>query len=253
MRVIILAAGYGARMGDISKNTPKPLLPIAGKPILEHLFEKLNRIQEIDHIYIITNGKFYSAFQDWLHHFLPRQNRRIPITIINDGSTCNENRLGAIGDLNFLLESIPIEDSVLVTGGDNLYEFDLLKFHDFFIQKGNDCICVLPIKDETQLKRTGVVQMNADFQVIDFEEKPENPKSHWGAPPLYCLIPETLKFVKKYLAEGNHPDAPGHFIRWLYLQKPVFAFRAKGERFDVGNPETFLRINEIYSKRAANH
>lgn len=250
MKVIILAAGYGTRMGEISKNKPKPLLEINKKPILEHILDKLSILPQIEQYYIISNGKFFYQFRDWHMDFMNNRNGHIHLKVVNDESMSNETRLGAIGDLNFLLNAHPIEDDVLITAGDNLYEFDLKKFYNFFKEKDDDCICALPIQDEAKLKRTGVIQLDENARVIDFEEKPENPKSNLGSPPLYLLKQSTLPLIKTYLEEGNNQDAPGNFIKWLHHYKPVFAYRAEGTRYDVGNLETFKKVNEIYSKKA---
>jgi len=250
MKGIILAAGYGTRMGVISKNTPKPLLPIGGKSIIEYLFEKLSPIQSINHYYIITNGKFFSAFKSWETDFLSHRNGHISLDLINDQSTSNENRLGAIGDIQFLLNTVQINEDVLITAGDNLYQFDILDYYHYFKTKQRDCICILPVNNREQLQRTGVVEVDENFQVIGFEEKPSEPKSTYACPPLYFLKAETLPLIETYLKSGQNSDAPGHFIKWLYQQRPVYAYLIRGKRYDVGNLETYRLANSIYTNSA---
>ncbi len=249
MKVIVLAAGYGTRMGELTKNTPKPLLPVGGKAIVEHLFEKLTPIESITHYYIISNGKFYQSFKEWELDFHANRNGHITLDILNDHSTCNENRLGAIGDIQLVLNTVSFQDDVIITAGDNLYDFDLLEYYRFFQKKNCDCIAVIPIHEPEKLKRTGVVEVDSDFRVIGFEEKPAEPKSNFACPPIYFFKQATLGLVKDYLKSGNNPDAPGHFISWLHKQRPVYAYQIKGQRYDVGNPETYQKVNEIYASK----
>jgi glucose-1-phosphate thymidylyltransferase len=247
MKVIVLAAGYGTRMGKISESTPKPLLPVGGKPIIEYLLDQLAPIKTFSHIHIITNGKYFSKFKDWETDFKSQRNGHFSIEILNDRSTSNETRLGAIGDLHFLLNQTPIEDDALISAGDNLYQFDLNPFYQYFQTKQSDCISILELENPESLRRTGVVEIDAADRVIGFEEKPEQPKSNFACPPLYFLQASTLKLILEYLKQGNNPDAPGNFIRWLYPRKPVYAFKPAGNRLDVGNLETYQKANEIYS------
>lgn len=250
MKVIVLAAGYGTRMGKISEHTPKPLLPVGGKPIIEYLFNHLDSIPDLSQIQIITNNKYFSAFKQWETDFKSRRNGHFSLNILNDLSVSNETRLGAIGDLNFLLNQIPIAEDVLISAGDNLYQFDFTAFYDFFRAKQSDCISIFKIENPELLRRTGVVEIDASDRVIGFEEKPAQPKSSYACPPLYFLQAATLKLIPEYLQQGNNPDAPGNFISWLYRQKPVYAFKPVGQRLDVGNLETYHQANAMYSNPA---
>ncbi len=250
MKVIILAAGYGTRLGELGQNLPKALLPVGNKPIIEHLLVKLSEIPNNKHYLVITNAKFFTAFSNWEADFKSRQNGHFSLQIFSDASTCNENRLGAIGDLNFLLNQIDLQEDVLISAGDNLFQFDVRDYFHFYQQKQTDCICTLAIDDPAKLRRTGVVQVNAEDQVIGFEEKPVQPKSTFACPPLYFLQAETLKLIPEYLAAGNNPDAPGHLIQWLFPRRPIFAYRITGTRYDVGDLKTYQNVNQIYSQAA---
>lgn len=250
MKVIILAAGYGTRMGKISQNTPKPLLPVGGKPIIEYLLDQLAAMIDLSRIHIITNDKFHAKFKNWESDFKQRRNGHLSLEIFNDNSTSNDTRLGAIGDLNYLLKQTQIEEDVLISAGDNLYEFDLGEYYQFFKNKQRDCICIFKLDEIKQLRRTGVVEIDATDRVVGFEEKPARPKSSYACPPLYFLKETSLKMIPEYLAQGNNPDAPGNFINWLYQRKPVYAFKPDGERLDVGNLESYQKANKLYSENA---
>lgn len=250
MKAIILAAGYGTRMGDIAKNTPKPLLPVGGKAIIEYLLDTLSQIREINHYYIITNGKFYTAFKDWQIDFKAHRNGHVSTEVFNDQTQSNEQRLGAIGDIQFLLNSIDIREDVVISAGDNLYQVDVLNYYNYFKAKQTDCIGILPIEDREHLKRTGVVEINQDYQVVGFEEKPCEPKSNFACPPLYFLKAETLPLIETYIRDGHNSDAPGNFFNWLHRQKTVYAYPFKGSRMDVGNPKTYKLADQIYSEQA---
>lgn len=247
MNVVILAAGYGTRMGELAQNLPKALLPIGGKSILEHLIEKLSTIDEIRKYYIVTNRKFISCFEKWQYDFRKRRDGHFSVELLNDGTTRNENRLGAVRDLQFVIDSAQLNADLIVTAGDNLFQFDLEESFAFYKMQKCDTIHIIPINGLNQLRRTGVVEIDQNNRVIGFEEKPEHPKSHYGCPPLYFFRPDTLQLIEQYLKEGQNPDAPGNFIAWLYKRKPVYAYLIKGNRFDVGDPETYSKAISLYS------
>ncbi|MBN1350233.1 nucleotidyltransferase family protein [candidate division KSB1 bacterium] len=247
MNGIILAAGYGTRMGHLTQRTPKPLLPVGGKPILEHLILKLSAMEHITRYHIITNQKHISHFEAWHRQFLDAGTGHLEIYLYNDGSTSNENRLGAIRDLQFLIRSAHLDDDLLVSAGDNLFRFDLREFYSFHQSHVHNSICINRIDDVNRLRRTGVVEIDENNRVVGFEEKPQHPKSSYGCPPLYLFRRETIPLIDQYLNEGQNPDAPGHFIKWLFRQRPVYAYLIDGDRFDIGNPETYHEVNALYS------
>src|SRR5690625_3855178 len=178
MKCIILAAGYATRLYPLTKNTAKPLLEVAGKPILKHILEKVERIDVIDDIYIVTNDKFYSDFVNWVNNN-PSEKE---ITVINDQTTTNDNRLGAIADIQYVIQKEKLAEDVLVLAGDNLFDFELTDFVDFYHTTKADCITTHQLDDVEEIKRTGVVEVNDNKIVTSFEEKPEHPKSNLAVP-----------------------------------------------------------------------
>lgn len=245
MKCIVLAAGYATRLYPLTRNRPKPLLPVADVPILEHILHKVERVGQVDRICIVTNDRFYEQFESWLEQYdSPKE-----IRIINDGTTDNDNRLGAIADIRFALDHEHIQDDILVMAGDNLFDFELTDFVDFFHEVGHDCITVHELDDEEALKKTGVVEIDERGKVLSFEEKPEYPRSNLAAPPIYLYRSETLGAIQTYLDEGGNPDAPGHFIPWLITQKDVYAYQFEGSRYDIGTHESYWYVQQLFSER----
>ena len=134
MKCLILAAGYATRLYPLTKDTPKPLLEVAGKSILERLLDKISLIEKIDHVYVVTNSRFAKAFGDWVEQYTYTK----PLTVIDDGTTSNDNRLGAIGDIQFVIEQVGLADDLMILAGDNLFDFDLRDFEAFFQEKKAD-------------------------------------------------------------------------------------------------------------------
>ncbi len=245
MKCIILAAGYATRLYPLTKDKPKPLLEVAGKPILNHLFEKIQKVDDINEVFIITNDKFYGHFQKWGQRILSSKR----ITVVNDKTTDNENRLGAIADIQYVIDLKKLDDNLMVLAGDNLFDFLLTDFVAFFKKTGSDCISTHEIRDMERLKRTGVIEVNEKWKVISFEEKPKIPKSNLAAPPFYIYRKETLPLVDRYLKEGNNPDAPGNLIPWLIRQRDVYAYKFNGNRYDIGTPESYQAVQKIFENK----
>lgn len=245
MKCILLAAGYATRLYPLTKDRPKPLLDVAGRTILEHILQKIEVCDQIDQIYIVTNDKFYEHFNQWVQSYHSSK----PIQVINDQTTTNDNRLGAIADIQYVVEQARVQDDVLVMAGDNLFDFDLRDFIGYYESVGKDCITVHPLHDLASLQRTGVVEVNEEGKVISFEEKPQQPKSNLAAPPFYIYRSGTLPLIQQYLDEGGNPDAPGHLIPWLIGQTEVYAYKFQGSRYDIGTLESYRAAQEIYGSR----
>lgn len=241
MKAIILAAGYGTRLYPLTKVYAKPLLPVAGKPLLEYLLDNIEPVEPIDKIYIVANDKFFSDFERWEKDL----DFSKTVDLINDGTDSNDERLGAIGDLQFVVDQRTISEDVLVLGGDNIFLFSFVEFVDFFQKKKSDSITVHELNEIEKLRRTGVVEIDENNRVVGFEEKPANPKSNLASPPCYIFTHETLNDIKRYLSQGNNPDAPGNFVKWLYNEKEVYAFRFYHQRYDIGNLKSYQRACEI--------
>jgi glucose-1-phosphate thymidylyltransferase len=246
MRVLILAAGYATRMYPLTKNTPKSLLPVAGRPVIDYIIPKIEEVEGVSGITIISNARFYDQFVQW-----SEGNRcELPIDVIDDGSTDNDSRLGAIGDLNLFLTERGTDEDLLVLAGDNIFEFSLADFIVFFGNKGSTAATTIREQnDPARLRRTGVVEVDAEWRVLSFEEKPERPRSNYASPAFYIYGCEALGKVADYIEQGNNPDAPGNFVAWLHTRLPVYAFLFHEMRYDIGNMESYHEVDRIYSER----
>ncbi|SFL34081.1 glucose-1-phosphate thymidylyltransferase [Gracilibacillus orientalis] len=242
MKCIILAAGYATRLYPLTKNKAKPLLEVAGKPILNHIIEKVEKVDSIDEVYIVTNEKFTPSFQEWAVNYQGTKK----ISVVNDHTTTNDNRLGAIADIQHVLDQHEVDEDIMVLAGDNLFDFELVDFVHFYQEVNADSITTHELDDPEEMKRTGIVEVNEDGVVTSFEEKPEEPKSNLAVPPFYLYKAETLPLFKQYLAEGNNPDAPGYFIPWLIQQREVYAFTFEGLRHDIGTIDSYNKVQELY-------
>ena len=244
MDAIILAAGYATRLHPITENTPKPLLKVAGKPILEHIIKKLEEINSISKIYIITNSKFERHFSQWLENF----DAKSPIEIINDGTKSNEDRLGALGDVHFAVESRNIDDEILVIAGDNLFELSLQEVFSFFRKRKSNTIVLHDVKDIELAKNYGIVEVN-DGMVANFEEKPLNPKSTLASTGIYMFPKKTIPLISKYIDQGNDADKTGSFIEWLHKRDKVYSYITGKNWYDIGNFEQLEKADRHYREK----
>lgn len=245
MKGLVLAAGYATRLYPLTKNQPKPLLEVAGKSILDHIAEKMAQVEAIDEMIVVTNEKFTSHFEAWAKE----SNYSKKLTVVNDGTTTNENRLGAIGDIQFVIEQLNLSDDLMVLAGDNLFDFELSDFAEYFQEVGTDLITAYAEENDAQRKRAGIVELDEDSKVLSFEEKPEIPKSQFAVPAFYLYKEETLPEFKNYLEEGYNADAPGHFVPYLIDKKPVHAFQFEGQRYDIGTLESYERVQGIFENK----
>lgn len=244
MKVIILAAGFATRLHPLTDRQAKPLLPVAGKIMIDYLLEGMGTIAAIDTICVVTNKKFYNDFQKWKDGY--RTDKKI--VILNDGSTADENKLGAIGDIHFVIQREKIDDDLLVVAGDNLFDLDVNDFVSFGRHNGTT-IAAYDIGSKADARQFGVVSINPDNLVEGFEEKPYNPRSSLVAMCLYYFPKEKVPLVARYLAEGNSPDAPGNYIAWLHKVEKVHCYVFKGSWFDIGSFESYDAANAFWSAR----
>jgi len=255
MEAIILAAGYGTRLtGDAHKadrktkniilTKPKPLLPIKGKPIIEHIISQINKLNEVDEIAIITNNVYYNQFEDWLKNYKHKKS----IKIINDFTSSNEARLGAIKDMQLVIKKEKIDDDCLVIAGDNLTNINLREFVDFSKQKNSTIIAARDVGNKLSIKgRYGMIKVDKDDKIVYFEEKPENPTSSLASTAIYLFKRKDLNLIGEYLDTTNHHDAPGYFIAWLYKKTNVYAFifdTNKSLWFDIGRLNQYQKAEE---------
>ena len=246
MKLIILAAGYATRLYPLTLNQPKPLLPVAGKPMIEHVLDNVADMQDIDHAYIVTNAKFDKHFEDWAKTYRPDLHFRF--TIVNDGSTDDSNKLGAIGDMHLVLTKYDINEDVIVIGGDNLFSEDLSAFADYCKQKNAPVTGVYDVGDLEQIKKYNAIEIDENDRIVFFEEKPKEPKSTLTGIALYYYPQSTLPLIRQYISEGNNPDQPGRLVQWLYPRVPFYVWRVPGLWFDVGSIETLEEANRVFGE-----
>ena len=242
MKAILLGAGYATRLYPLTKNKAKPLLEVAGKTITDHIVEKIIQVPEVDEIIIVTNDKFAHQFEEWVD----QANYEMKFTVVNDGTLTNETRLGAIGDIQFVIDQLGIQDNLLILAGDNLFEFSLAEFVDFAKDHDSDALAMYYEANLDQLKRNGTAAFDENKTVIDFIEKPEKPTYHYCVPTFYVLKESTLPLIQEYLNEGNNPDAPGNFIPYLIQRNQVKAFVFEGKRYDIGTVESYNAVQEVF-------
>lgn len=242
MKGIILAAGYATRLYPLTKDFPKALLTIGGRAIMDYICDELDTIDEIDEILVVSNHKFIDHFLSWVE----KRSGVKKIEIVDDGSTSEENRLGAIGDIVYVLDSENVQEDVLIIAGDNFFTYSLKGFYDYYKKVRSDCIAVCEIDSIEDLRRMGVVQLDQEGRVADFVEKPENPASNIAVYASYIYCRDTLPLFHTYLQEGNKPDAPGYFPAWLYKRKSIYAYSFEGECYDIGTHESLAEVRRRY-------
>ena len=242
MKALILAAGYGTRLYPLTLDKPKPLLPIAGKPIIEHILEQMNDIEEIGEIFVITNNKFTPHLEEWAKSFSCKK----PIKIINDQTMSNETRLGAIGDLNFAIKNENIDDDLAVIAGDNLFGFKLKDFIDFAKDKKTSVVAGKYLDKSIIAGRYGTLNVDDDDKVLEFEEKPQDPKTNIAATACYFFKKEDLEKVDDFMKD-NKGDNSGDFIRYLVEKSIVYTFIFKEHWFDIGDKEQLKIADKEFS------
>ena len=245
MKALILAAGYATRLYPLTLNKPKPLLKVGSKTITDRLVDKIERIEPIDEIYIVTNQKFSSNFEEWAKG----RSSSKRIRVINDRTLSNETRLGGIGDMNMVVEEAKIEDDLLVLGGDNLFSFDLSGFIRFGRSKAASAVALRDVEDSSEAKKYGIVSLDENDRVTEFVEKPEKPKSTLAAMCVYYFPKEKLRFLDAYLKAGENKDAPGLYISWLAKKDVVYGYKIEGEWFDIGDKRLLKLADELYKER----
>lgn len=249
MRAILLCAGFATRMYPLTRNFPKPLLEVAGKPVLDYLLDQLIELPGLSEIHLVSNARFVDHFARWRASWQPTlAKKHMTISIHNDGTTGNDNRLGAVADLDFVLQKLPDTQPTLITAGDNIFRFAIAPIWQKFVSEQKNCILALPEKRLDKLRRTGVLELGADDRVAKLHEKPIDPPSTWTAPALYFLQPAALQHVAAYLAQDDAEDAPGHFIAYLVEREPVFAAKIDGTRFDIGSMQSYRQADRTLSK-----
>jgi len=244
MNALILAAGYATRLYPLTLNKAKPLLVVGGKPIIEWVVDNLEGVPDLETIYVVTNDKFAADFQVWSERYQDRH-PQFKFKIVNDGSKGDEDKLGAIGDINFVVtEENLAQNNLLIVAGDNLFTESLKGF--VACAKGTEAtVGVYDVGDPEAIKKYGNVLINDEEIITHLEEKPQKPRGTLAAIALYYYSPAVLSLLTTYLAAGNNPDQPGRFVQWLYTRKPVKTFQIKGKWLDIGSKETLENADQI--------
>lgn len=245
MKAIILAAGYATRLYPLTIDKPKALLPIAGKPILNYIVDEIETISEIDELVIISNARFYDNFVNWQNEF----DTRLKITVLDDHTTDDTNKLGAVGDMQYAIETLGIDDDILVMAGDNIFTFRLKDYYNAFKKNNLDMILVKEIENKEDLTRMANVVTDDKSIVTNMVEKPPVPVSTLAAFASYIYKRETVPLIKEYLSQGNNPDAPGFFPSWLHKIKDVYAYTFEGECYDIGTPKSYKEVDELFHNK----
>ncbi len=243
---ILLCAGYATRMGTLAAETPKPLLPVAGRPVLDYLLDLLLELDGLEQVHVVSNSRYVERFRDWASD--RNQRLDLEITVHDDGSTDNDNRRGAIGDLDFVLGRTDPAGGALVASGDNIYRFSLRPMWQAFLGGDSSWVLGLEETDPEKLRRTGVLELGADDKVLRLHEKPDEPPSTWACPSIYCFQRPALARVAGYLADGHSHDAAGRFVAYLAAREKLHAHKAAGERLHVGSPEAYRHAEEVLGR-----
>lgn len=242
MNCIILAAGYATRLYPLTENTPKPLLSVCGKSIIDHLVEDLSQSGVIDRFVVVSNHKFAKNFEDWAD----KADYPAEIAVVDDGTESNETRLGAVADIKFAIDALDLDGDLMVIAGDNVLDFSLCRFTEYFSKKGASCIMRYFEPDLNRCKSSGVITIEDDDRIISMEEKPENPKSNWLAPPFYIYTADDAARIGEALDSGCGKDAPGSFAAWLVENSAVYAMEMPGSRYDIGNLASYEAVQKNY-------
>lgn len=240
MKCLILAAGYATRLYPLTENFPKPLLKVGAKTILDWLVDDIDEAGLVDEYVVISNHKYAHHFEDWA------KTKKQKITVVDDGTSTNETRLGAVKDIQFAIDAKKLDADMLVIAGDNVLDFSLTKFVRYAKEKNTSCIMRYYEPEQKKLTKCGVVCINENDKILNMEEKPAVPKSNWCCPPFYYYTREDAQLIQKGINSGCGTDAPGSYIAWLCTQIEVHAMEMPGSRYDIGNLESYEKVQKEY-------
>lgn len=244
LTIVVLAAGYATRLYPLTRDRPKMLLPVGGRPILEHLLDRLAPIEGVEATYVVTNARFAGQFREWADAAAPA------VTIVDDGTEDEESRLGAIGDLALVIEGKRLESDLVVVAGDNLFSDSLETFVETGRSLDTPVLAVYDVGDLDAIRRYNAISVDAGGRITFFEEKPEHPTSTLTGIALYYYPRSTLPVIRRYLEEGNNPDQPGRLVEWLYTRIPFHTWRVPGTWYDIGSRETLEAADRAFSARS---
>ena len=246
MKAIVLAAGYATRLYPLTLDTPKPLLEVGGRPILERLLGQLEEIRALERVYVVTNAKFAPHFRD----FVAGWAGRLDLEVVDDGTESDETKLGAIRDLDLVIRERNLDDDLLVAAGDSIFEgAQLEEFGQLGLEKQAPVEAVYDVGDLEAVRRYSVITADVDGRVVAFEEKPDEPQSTLAGIALYFYPRSSLPLIGRYLAEGNNPDQPGRLVEWMHTRTPVYVWPVPGRWYDIGSPETLEQADRELMRR----
>ena len=246
MKCLILAAGYATRLYPLTENFPKPLLKVGEKSILDWLVDDLVETTDIDEFVVISNHKFAKHFENWKDS--KAKTRSYKITVIDDGTSTNESRLGAVKDIQLAVEQLKLTDDLLVMAGDNVLDFSLSNFVNFAKKKGTSCVMCHEENELKKQQKTAIITVDKNDLITSYEEKPTEPKGNLAVPPFYCYRSVDVKRIQEALNSGCGYDAPGSFAAWLSKQTPMHAYKMPGKRFDIGDINSYEYVKSVFSK-----
>lgn len=248
MKLLILAAGYGTRLYPLVQNTAKALLKVGEKPIIDHILDHVADLPGLNEVIVVTNAKFHQDFKRWAKE----KKKSVPyaVSVVNDQTTSNEDRLGSIGDIDYVLKNTTVGDDLLVVGGDNLFNFNIDEFVAVARSKKNSVtIGVYDIKDRSQAHQFGIVELASNGRIATFEEKPAKPKSSLVAMCLYFFPKKTLGLIRDYLIQSGKSDRAGDYIIWLLKNHDVYGFNFTGKWFDIGSVESYKEAQQAFANQ----
>lgn len=250
MKAVILAAGYATRLYPLTKNRPKALLPVGGRPLLDYTLDNLATCPEIGEVLLVTNARFYGLFEAWKEGRLRSGAGGPPLSVLNDGTGSNEDRLGASGDLRFAIQERALADDLLVLPSDRLFDFPLTDLVSFFrLRKAAVNVCYDTGDPDFLRGRYGCALLDAAGRIVEIQEKPERPGSSIQSLSLYAYPAAVLPLVGRYLQEGGNPDAPGYLAAWLCRRLEMYAYMLSSPCRDIGTPEAYREANDFYGKK----
>ena len=234
MRAVLLAAGYGTRLRPLTEDRPKQLLPLGGRPMLDWVLDRVREVEEVDGIHLVTNSRFTPVFERWAEAH--------GVSVLDDGTTSNEDRLGAVGDLRLVMEQAGLAGEELLVLGDDIFEFSLRDYADWWRSKPQPASAA-PLYDLGDLELAthyGIASVDYEERIVRVVEKPGDPPSTLAATLTYLIPPEHAGLVGRYLEEGQNPDNAGSFLAWLASRERVYGYRFEGRWYDIGNHAQLL-------------
>lgn len=240
MICLILAAGYATRLYPLTENFPKPLLKVGEKTILDHLTDDIQKSGTVSEFVVISNHKFAKHFEDWA------KTKSYKITVVDDGTSTNETRLGAVKDIKFAIDKLNLSDDMLIIAGDNILDFSFKKFIEYSETKNASCVMSYFEKEEKKLQKAGVLEIDDSALIVNMEEKPQNPKSNWCCPPFYIYKKADIERIGEAINDGCGVDAPGSLVSWMCKNSSVYAFEMPGKRYDIGDLESYEQVQKEY-------